>query len=313
MGGLLRLLTAAGLLAYTFWRSNPREIWHVTTNATVLPLLAAVGLVLLDRALMAWRWLVLLRPIKAETLAPFGTILRIFFVSTFLGTFLPGSIGGDAVRAYRLSRHQVPAGDAVASVFVDRMLGVLSLLLMTPLGLLFAYDLAANTEIMLALMVTTGGCIATAFIIFSDRAELLAARLLQTLPWHRVRRAGEAVVGSMRRYGPHHRSLVLVLMASVAVQVLRVVQAYYLGVALRIDQPIGVYFMFVPLILLVMLLPLTISGVGTSQAAFLWLFGRAGTADAAAFALSILFVALGVVGNLPGAFLYAAESAPQDS
>ena len=39
--------------------------------------------------------------------------------------------------------------------------------------------------------------------------------------------------------------------------------------------------------------------------AFVWFFGRIGVPQAEAFALSVLFVALGVVGNLPGGLLYA--------
>jgi hypothetical protein len=53
-----------------------------------------------------------------------------------------------------------------------------------------------------------------------------------------------------------------------------------------------------------MLLPVTINGIGTSQAAFVWFFGQAGVGRPEAFALSVLFVALGIVGNLPGAALY---------
>lgn len=307
VGGLLRLVIAAALLAYTFWQSNPREVWQVAVGATAGPLAVAVGLVFLDRALMAWRWFLLLRPLEPKTLPPFRAILRIFFVSTFLGTFLPGSIGGDAVRAYSLSRQQVPAGDAVASVFLDRMLGVLSLLLMTPLGLVLMQDLATNVGLVLVLMVTTLGCALTAVITFSDRGEILAARVLDALPSQGVRRLSENIVGSIRRYSAYHRYLTVVLLASLGVQILRVVQAYYLGIALGIDEPIGVYFMFIPLILLVMLLPITVNGVGTSQAAFVWLFGRTGTPISGAFALSVLFVALGIVGNLPGAFLYGAK------
>jgi glycosyltransferase 2 family protein len=87
--------------------------------------------------------------------------------------------------------------------------------------------------------------------------------------------------------------------------VLRIVQAYFLGAGLGIALPIAMYFAFVPLILLVMLLPVTFNGIGTSQAAFVWFFGRAGIPAPLAFALSVLFVALGVVGNLPGGLLYA--------
>jgi len=58
----------------------------------------------------------------------------------------------------------------------------------------------------------------------------------------------------------------------------------------------------------VMLLPVTFNGIGTSQAAFVWFFGQAGVQAAPAFALSVLFVALGIVGNLPGAVLYVGSA-----
>ena len=64
---------------------------------------------------------------------------------------------------------------------------------------------------------------------------------------------------------------------------------------------------------MVMLLPVTFNGIGTSQAAFVWFFARAGVDAAPAFALSVLFVALGIVGNLPGGILYAfGQSRPDD-
>src|SRR5207244_7912667 len=103
----------------------------------------------------------------------------------------------------------------------------------------------------------------------------------------------------------HHGRLVNVLAGSLAVQTLRIVQAYFLGAGLGITLPPSAYFAFVPLILLVMLLPVTFNGIGTSQAAFVWFFGRAGVAAPSAFALSGLFIALGVLGNLPGGLLYA--------
>src|SRR4029450_12290579 len=91
---------------------------------------------------------------------------------------------------------------------------------------------------------------------------------------------------------------------SIAVQVLRVLQTYCLGIALGLAVPLGVYFALVPIILLIVLMPITINGIGTTQAGVMWLFGRAGVASAPAFALSVLFLAIAVVGNLPGGVLY---------
>ena len=124
------------------------------------------------------------------------------------------------------------------------------------------------------------------------------------------RGVADGVVESIRRYAAHHGKLGSVLAGSVAVQVLRIVQAFFLGVGLGVAQPVSTYFAFVPLILLVMLLPITFNGIGTSQAAFVWFFGRVGVGAPTAFALSVLFVALGIVGNLPGGVLYVFGRTP---
>ena len=88
-------------------------------------------------------------------------------------------------------------------------------------------------------------------------------------------------------------------------QAARILQAWCLGRALGIDLPLPTYFAFMPVILLVMQLPITVNGFGTTQIAFERLFVPAGVAAAPAFALSILFLALGIVGSLPGGVLYA--------
>jgi uncharacterized membrane protein YbhN (UPF0104 family) len=142
-------------------------------------------------------------------------------------------------------------------------------------------------------------------LIFSRRTARVAALALEWLPFTTIRGVGHRMLESIRKYSAYPRQLVNVLVCSIAVQALRIVQAYYLGRGLGIEAPLTIYFAFVPLILMVMLLPVTFNGIGTSQAAFVWFFARAGVDAAPAFALSVLFVALGVVGNLPGGFLYA--------
>ena len=301
---LIRLAVAAGLTAYILWKSHPASVLAAARGADWRPIAVAILLVLADRALMAYRWIALLCIVDPRERPPLAATLRIFFVSTFVGTFLPASVGGDAVRAYSVTQLQVGGGDAVASVFMDRMLGVASILLMALVGLTLAADLATNWTIVASLVVAGTACGAVLALVFSARAAAIAARTLDSLP-AALREPLDRVLQSIRRYARHHGALVNVLLCSVAVQGLRIVQAYFLGRGLGISASLGAYFAFVPLILLVMLLPITFNGIGTSQAAFVWFFARAGVAAAPAFALSVLFVALGIVGNLPGALLYA--------
>jgi glycosyltransferase 2 family protein len=306
LGGLIRVAVAAGLTGFVLWTSRPSEVVAAARDADLAPLLLAIGLVIVDRALMAWRWFWLLQAFPATQHARFTDLLRLFFVSTFVGTFLPASVGGDAVRAAGLARMRVPLADAVASVFMDRVLGVLSILAMAVLGLwLGRGQLPAGRFVLLSLLFCAAGCAAVALVIFSSRAATLVKRSLGLLQVQRVARVGRSVIDAVQRYADRHGLLAGVLAASIGVQVLRIVQAYCLGLSLNLGAGPVSYFAFVPVILLVMLLPITINGIGTSQAAFVLFFTQAGVSSAGAFALSVLFVALGIVGNLPGGILYA--------
>jgi hypothetical protein len=305
LAGLVRIVVAVVLTALVFWKSHPADVWRALTETRPAPILIAVLLVLADRTLMAYRWLVLLRPFSGPAGPRFRAVMRIFFVSTFVGTFLPASVGGDAVRAYALTKEGVDAPASVASVLMDRMLGVLSLLIMAVVGLIFARQMARDPLVLTALAVTALVCAATAAVVFSLRADAVVQWLAGRLPWARGRALAARLLSAVQVYATRHGDLANVLAGSIGVQVLRIIQAYFLGQALGIAQPLTTYAAFIPLILLVMLLPVTINGLGTSQLAFVWAFAQAGVPGAQSFPLSVLFVALGVVGNLPGSLLYA--------
>ena len=295
----VRVVIACGLTALLLWQSDPRAVWDAARNADWGFIVLSCALVVVDRVLMAYRWWTLLAPVGRP---PVGTVMRIFFVSTFVGTFLPASVGGDAVRAYGLSKEGVGGVDAVASVLMDRLLGVVSILIVAIAGAFLARHLIDIRALFPAFALLIVVCAVALAVVFSPRAAVAAAAVLARLP--RGRETGNRLVGAIQRYATLHGPMLNVLLCSIAVQVLRVLQTYYLGLALGLTVPLGVYFALVPIILLIVLMPITINGIGTTQAGFVWLFGRAGVASAPAFALSVLFLGIAVVGNLPGAFLY---------
>lgn len=307
----LRLAVAASLLVYFLRISHPAEIWAALRDARPWPIAGAVALTLFDRALMAYRWLVLLRPLPARQRPSLPRIMRIFFVSTFMGTFLPASVGGDVVRAYALGREKVPMSLAAASVAMDRALGVVSILLLGAFSILAA-PRQAPPGVAVVMALGTAACVALAAVIFSERVAALVTSLIARVPGSAVRRLSGKLLGAVREYRFHHGALANVVAGSLGVQVLRVLQAWLLGLGLGIGSPLAAYFVCIPIILLVMLLPISMNGLGTSQAAFVWCFAALGVARADAFALSVLFVALGIVGNLPGGLLYGLGGARKD-
>jgi uncharacterized protein (TIRG00374 family) len=299
---LIRLFVAVGLTALLLWKSEPSAVVEAVRGADLALVLLACVLVAIDRVLMAYRWVTLLSPLDPSRRPPLSAVMRLFFVSTFVGTFLPASVGGDAVRAYGLSRQGVGGVDAIASVMMDRLLGVVSILLVAVAGAVLARDLIDIRVLFPALGLLGAACLAALAVVFSSRTAAWIGAVIVRLP--RGGNAGIRLLAAIQRYSHHRADLTNVLICSVAVQMLRVLQTYCLGLALGLAVPFGIYLALVPLILLIVLMPITINGIGTTQAGFIWLFGRAGVGGAPAFALSVLFLAIAIVGNLPGGVLY---------
>jgi len=117
-----------------------------------------------------------------------------------------------------------------------------------------------------------------------------------------------ALVGladALSRYRGRRATLAGVFVLSVIVQLLRVVQAYLLGLGLGIDVTLGYYLVVMPVGLLMLLLPVSVAGVGLPQGVIMWLLRPQGVPNDLSFALTTLIILTGLAGNFPGAWLYA--------
>lgn len=263
--------------------------------------LAIVGvLVLLDRVVMIWRWLLLLR--ASGTPIGSGEAARIFLISSFVGSFLPAGVGGDAARAYALGQRTAQRGAAVASVAADRILGVIAIALTGAVGVL----LYARAEDAATLGRIAGW--SAAVVLAGSVAATWADRWLRWLPerlWHVAPvRWSLRIADGLAAYRATPATLLGVFLLSLAVQWLRIVQAYGLGLGLGIDVPFSYYLVFMPVGLLLLLLPVSISGFGLPQGAIVWMLRPLGVPDPLSFALTTLIILSGLFGNLPGAWLY---------
>jgi uncharacterized protein (TIRG00374 family) len=303
VGRLLRIGVAVVLTAFVFYWSHPSKIVAAAASADWRWLAAAVALVLVDRTLMAMRWIELLVALAPGSRPPLGVVLRVFFTSSFVSNFVP-SVASDLYRAYALSRYDVHLAESTASVLMDRALGVLSVVLVAAVALPFA-TVEGRGELVAILAMVAAVCAVAAAVVFSASAADLVRSTAARIPIPLLHRVTAALTDAVRAYAHHHGAMVRVLTLSVAVQIFRVIQAWCLGQALGLTLPLATYFAFIPLIVFIMQIPITPNGLGTTQVAFDRFFVPQGAPAPEVFALSVLFLGLGILGSLPGGLLYA--------
>ncbi|MPY88107.1 MAG: flippase-like domain-containing protein [Luteitalea sp.] len=296
----LRLLVTSVILGYLVRQVDTGAAARAILNVCLWSLAVVAVLLALDRLVMVWRWVLLLQAVR--TPIGVGAAARIFLVSSFVGSFLPAGVGGDAARAWSLGRLTARTSAALASVAVDRLLGVMAIVLLGTIGAVVWTRTAESAPqdwiLLLAVLVAAG----TVAAFWADRVvpRVLPARWRASGLGQKLLRLADAVA----RYRRTPRVLVSVLGLSLSVQVLRVLQAYVLGLGLGIDVPLTYYLVFMPIGLLMLLLPLSVSGFGLPQGVIVWLLQPLGVPDELSFALSTLIVLSGIAGNLPGGWLY---------
>ncbi len=126
--GVLKYILGVGLLAFVVG-SNWTSLNNLFRNdPQVMPFVYAAITVMFVIALQYFRWYILVRALDL----PFAlkNAVRLGLVGTFYNTFLPGSVGGDIVKAYFIAQGQPNRkAAAVATVIADRMVGLFGLIL----------------------------------------------------------------------------------------------------------------------------------------------------------------------------------------
>jgi uncharacterized membrane protein YbhN (UPF0104 family) len=286
-------------------------------------LIAALLLYQLGVVLRAYRWQVLLQALGARIGLVRLTVL--YYVGTFFSNFLPSGVGGDVIRAYELTHDGPSAVAAASTVIVDRATGLLMLLAMALVALVFSYRLLDPQVVGVIAVVCGGTFVGLGAVIAADRWLQDPARrggpfaLLragsQWPPqgpgvigwlWRLVERVtGTRFYQSFRQYGRGALSQALAL--SVVFNVLLIVTNVLLAWAFGVRVSLWYFFLFIPIISFSLLLPISLSGLGVREGAFVVLFGQAGVPAHLALAMSLAFYGVNLATGLIGGVLYAVE------
>lgn len=272
--------------------------------------LFAFFLFILNTIIRAYRWSVLLTALNQRT--PFGRLLYLYFVSLFFNNFLPSGFGGDIVKVVGLRQESGRGTEALSSVVIDRLTGLLGSSLIAVLALLWhglhpAVTLDLPAALVAAIAIVSLG-IPAAFLLARWGDPL--GRLAAWLPWTRpISQNGRLVrlADTVHRYP--YPALAQSLLISLPFTLSLILSQYCIARALAVNLPFSLFALFVPIISLITLLPVTFNSLGTREGAYVLLFGPAGVAQATAFSMSLAFFFLRFATGLIGGLMYAAASA----
>jgi uncharacterized membrane protein YbhN (UPF0104 family) len=307
---LFRIALSVTALALLLREVGSADVVEVLRHADPGYLGSACLLFLLGIVIRAFRWRVLLHGLGVTP--PLRLLLKLYLIGNFFNTVLPSGFGGDVVRVVELaqqSRRSAAVGVAVGVVIVDRLTGILSLMALGLVVLPFTRGLAPWL-VWMFILIATGGLLGGALLLEGELLRRVTAWLVMAVKLPQaLSLAGQGKLADIYAAvsGAGARAVWQALALSTLFNLVNITIYWLCGLAVGIDVPLGFYFVFVPLLSLTLLVPISVGGLGARDWVAQPLLGSVGVPNAVAAGMTLAVYAVTLSVGLIGLAIYLVE------
>lgn len=286
---VLKAIVSLGLLTYLFSKIDARSVGHALQSLhigyVILAWVSFFGLQFVG----ILRWQIMTRVQGYEH--SFGRLAAFYFVGLFFNLFLPTSIGGDLGKCYYLAGSRGDILRAMTTVLADRISGMIALLCIASIAL------SAGGPVMVPVWMTVFTLGGTALLILGLLIPFAFPGLLRRyeLPY---------------RYWENPRFMAASLVASFFIQLSVVIISMIIGQAVDVAVPWEFYFVFIPLVTVAGMVPISLNGLGVREGAYVYFLSQAGVVAPQALAFAVLWLILITSLNVLGGLGWVLMSRP---
>jgi len=222
-------------------------------------------------------------------------------IGYFFNNFLPSSVGGDVAKAFYLSKKNKSKLNSFACVFVDRAMGLITMIFMAAIALLFAEQQIVDKDVKYAIYgITAFSLILVLFLINRNFARKFSGLLRFIRPLEeKLKKAYDA----LHIYKNHTGLIVKSFAISIVSQVLFFISIGILALSIGSRIPALDVLLRMPIICAASLIP-SINGLGVREGSTVIFFGPV-IGKTNAFAVSILWLAVLFIVSILGGLIYA--------
>ncbi len=292
---LVRFGLSGALLWVVFSRADLNNVFIYAVNLDIGYLMIAASVLLSQIALNACRWLLLLHALGYAPGA--RSAIDATFIGNLLNLCLPGGLGGEVYRVWRIGKAGVNVKTSVISVLIDRILVLLATLFLSSVVVVeFSRIVDQHFYVILFPTLLMVACCGVGFIAFFDRF------ILSIVDWPTFVRKVSAItcVSPAIRSIFTSRYIFWILALSLSSPIFLSTAVYFIAASLSIHLEFATSFVIVPPVLLLAALPISLGGWGLREAAMVFIFGFVGIGSVEALTLSLSFGVAAMAVSLVG-------------
>jgi glycosyltransferase 2 family protein len=299
---LLKAALGIGLLSIFLAGLDLPQFLRTFSSARPAYFVAAVLAYMAGKVITAARWAVLARPLGFSS--PLKDFVVFYYIGMFFNLFTPSTLGGDAGRIFYLSREKSGAEQgraeaamlALISILADRAMGMAALVWIGAAALIAFPDYA----LLVPAPVRYATFVIAVIPILAYVSFPFGGRMLEKI---RYPLAGKALaLGGA--YWRRPAALAQALLLSLVFHLIQIWIQILIAGALDFKLPWSYACVFFPLVDIVAMLPVSISGIGLREGTYLFFLSKLDVAPEKAVACGILWLGIVIASGLAGGLLF---------
>jgi len=290
------------LLGLLFWKTNISDFMKTIRETNLTLFLITLASYILIQIIFSYRWQLLLKVF--QLFVPITNLFKTYLIGLFFTNFLPTAIGGDVMRGIYLYRYTRKGKEVAISVLVERFTGFTAQVIIGLVALAFIFSSLPDPLIAWVILGTTLVYIVALIIFFNQTVFILCERLLQKFKAEKLGQKVLQFYDAISLYKSSPVVLIQSVLISLVVQVITIILYYVLSLSLNLSIPLFYFFLFLPIINIISMIPITPGGFGLREGISVTLFRLIGIDQAQALGLSLTWFFVLLLTSLLGGILY---------
>jgi len=294
------------LFAYIIYRVGLSEIYTVILQIDKVYFAVAMLMTFLVVAIKGFKWWLV---IKAHNVKyPLLKTIKVWLIGAFVGTLTPAR-AGEFIKIFYINE-KTSTGRALSTVFVDRVIDMFALFVLTFLGMfsLFIWFGAVYTYIFIAIGI---GVIVLLLLMNKKAMKFVVKPIINTIipkgKQHHFKNSFDDFYTAISQLKKKKATLAGILILTLGIWVVSISQGYLMIRALGLPVSFTFFLAIAPIVILITVLPISVIGLGTRDASLIFFFSLLGISAASAVGYALLDVLIVWTQAMIGAVVWLTD------
>jgi len=291
---LLKITLTTTILLLIKEKMQLSEILLTLEKVSISGIAAASSILIISTLLTGCRWYYVVKSCGIDTTIR-SAIFQIY-KGCSISQIMPSNIGGDIYRILAIRKSVQQYSDATALVMLDRILGMISMLLCSIMMMPFFIDILISTNMGKIII----------FLFMSAILLLLLSYCLNRFITKKI-----PILHQLMHFGTsllRFKGISKIMFITLSITVLYVFSASILAKDIGITIDSKIFLLVIPLITILSAIPISFAGWGVREGLMVFFLGIFGVPSEQALILSILLGIVHLISAAPGAFMFFTSS-----